>query len=103
MEPSTSKLHTLSLHDALPICSAEAGSSEGMHRLGDMYREGLGQLQKDYGQAADWYTRAATEGDAAALTRLGEDRKSTRLDSSHVSTSYVVFYLKKDEAGDPEA
>src|SRR5690625_6431229 len=27
--------------------------------------------------------------------RLGEDRKSTRLNSSHVATSYAVFCLKK--------
>src|SRR5207249_12080713 len=27
--------------------------------------------------------------------RLGEDRKSTRLNSSHVSISYAVFCLKK--------
>src|SRR5699024_12454005 len=28
-------------------------------------------------------------------TRLGSDRKSTRLNSSHVSISYAVFCLKK--------
>ena len=27
--------------------------------------------------------------------RIGEDRKSTRLNSSHVVTSYAVFCLKK--------
>src|SRR5690606_40949741 len=29
------------------------------------------------------------------LSRLGEDRKSTRLNSSHVKISYAVFCLKK--------
>src|SRR5438874_8128014 len=31
-----------------------------------------------------------------ALQRLGEDRKSTGLNSSHVEISYVVFCLKKN-------
>src|SRR5437868_9837250 len=30
---------------------------------------------------------------------LGADRKSTRLNSSHVSISYAVFFLKKKNAG----
>src|SRR2546429_1559957 len=34
-------------------------------------------------------------GDATALVRKGEDRKSTRLNSSHGYISYAVFCLKK--------
>src|SRR5699024_11219935 len=64
--------------------------------------------------AAKWYPgaslRAGHEGDLLCLHRLGrakgqrgerhadtagEDRKSTRLNSSHVSISYAVFCLKK--------
>src|SRR5437868_12539571 len=33
--------------------------------------------------------------EARARVRAGEDRKSTRLNSSHVSISYAVFCLKK--------
>src|SRR5699024_11508106 len=47
-----------------------------------------------FGEAASW----AEEG-WAARTRMGAsrwgDRKSTRLNSSHVSSSYAVFCLKK--------
>src|SRR5690554_7608163 len=32
--------------------------------------------------------------------RIGGDRKSTRLNSSHVRTSYAVFCLKKKTLGD---
>src|SRR5439155_21162918 len=32
---------------------------------------------------------------AAGADRLGRDRKSTRLNSSHVASSYAVFCLKK--------
>src|SRR5699024_11663057 len=31
------------------------------------------------------------------LSRRGQDRKSTRLNSSHVSTSYAVFCLKQQK------
>src|SRR3712207_8165664 len=34
-------------------------------------------------------------GDAVHLERLAEDRKSTRLNSSHANISYAVFCLKK--------
>src|SRR5690606_41916437 len=36
-----------------------------------------------------------SERHARALLRLEEDRKSTRLNSSHVKISYAVFCLKK--------
>src|SRR3712207_8054424 len=32
---------------------------------------------------------------AVLLSRLGQDRKSTRLNSSHANISYAVFCLKK--------
>src|SRR5437870_9597171 len=35
------------------------------------------------------------ERDAGRIGRLGVDRKSTRLNSSHVAISYAVFCLKK--------
>src|SRR5207249_10501087 len=37
-----------------------------------------------------------------AKLRVGEDRKSTRLNSSHVSISYAVFCLKKKSHARPE-
>src|SRR5215510_14896907 len=36
-----------------------------------------------------------TRADSWAYSRLAEDRKSTRLNSSHVAISYAVFCLKK--------
>src|SRR5690606_41975956 len=80
--PSTTALHTLSLHDALPIyherhwrrpCGTRPGPAD--HRRG-----------------------AGTGGPGAAGTQyqpVGRDRKSTRLNSSHVKISYAVFCLKK--------
>src|SRR5437868_9885825 len=42
-----------------------------------------------------WVAMAMTEGDRVALKEAQQDRKSTRLNSSHVSISYAVFCLKK--------
>src|SRR5437868_13193361 len=45
--------------------------------------------------------RAHLHHQGLAPRRAAQDRKSTRLNSSHVSTSYAVFCLKKksDQAG----
>src|SRR5690625_6138476 len=48
--------------------------------------------------AADWYRLGQS-----ADRPLGGDRKSTRLNSSHVATSYAVFCLKKKNEEIPQA
>src|SRR5690606_30943389 len=50
--------------------------------------------QTDVAESADWYRSAfiAVVGSNVLMTR---DRKSTRLNSSHVKISYAVFCLKK--------
>src|SRR5438552_18615048 len=75
-DPATTEIYTLSLHDALPICFGDA--------------PGLGDA------AARSVRRLAVEdlGDRAEPV-LVEDRKSTRLNSSHQIISYAVFCLKK--------
>src|SRR5690242_21249430 len=68
-EPATTAIYTLSLHDALPIWFAlDADSATAEVKF-------------------QW--RIQFEGE-----RTG-DRKSTRLNSSHMSISYAVFCLKK--------
>src|SRR5689334_25226810 len=83
--PPTTEIYTLSLHDALPIYLAEK----------------IGTLPGD-GERTDAAAADATDGSPrrvfAQVVRaghLGEDRKSTRLNSSHSSISYAVFCLKK--------
>src|SRR3712207_7847892 len=39
--------------------------------------------------------RAVVDADRQVKRRLGQDRKSTRLNSSHANISYAVFCLKK--------
>src|SRR5437773_12544017 len=74
-DPATTKIYTLSLHDALPIylytrCSytrARSGSRIIRHPL--------------------------TGGRSTPTP--AKDRKSTRLNSSHITISYAVYCLKK--------
>src|SRR5699024_12632530 len=75
--PSTTAIYTLSLHDALPI-SDLLGHPECRPRLGPSC------IESPVGQNF----RNLFSGDSV-------DRKSTRLNSSHVSISYAVFCLKK--------
>src|SRR5437868_7887707 len=78
-DPATTEIYTLSLHDALPIY----GSREPDAALAGVARR-RGQRRIQLGRNRS----------QAAAARL-RDRKSTRLNSSHVSISYAVFCLKK--------
>src|SRR5699024_11669022 len=95
--------YLLSLHDALPILDV-IYTIVPSHRL----RTGfciLWSLQW-YGEVLSRPRRASTLNGrltrqslcvfvASSLIAAGRDRKSTRLNSSHVSISYAVFCLKK--------
>src|SRR2546427_9545741 len=77
-DTATTEIYTLSLHDALPICTQ--GSSR---RRGTMTRPRHG---------ASSGTRSGMSSLSGGFIR---DRKSTRLNSSHSQISYAVFCLKK--------
>src|SRR5207253_5661381 len=95
--------YTFPLHDALPIFSAQAegrddrrvravvqAGERGVHtrqRAGSV--EGPGQYLVEVDRAGE-----LTEHLVPPSLFLG-DRKSTRLNSSHVAISYAVFCLKK--------
>src|SRR5690554_8217357 len=80
-DPATTEIYTLSLHDALPIFAHQAlmgQRDEGAQLLGP----GLGPARRHVGVLVPVQERR-------------RDRKSTRLNSSHVRISYAVFCLKK--------
>src|SRR5699024_12807314 len=96
-EPPTTHLHTLSLHDALPISDSPARShpQDRPDRIRQTSRlDEQAHLAKTPDPRPSDHT---TEGRSPALrhNRPARDRKSTRLNSSHVSISYAVFCLKK--------
>src|SRR5690349_23384917 len=81
-DTATTEIYTLSLHDALPILF-ELGFVAGTLLL-------LAAVLTNVGGAEPWLTSALVI--TGLMTR---DRKSTRLNSSHVEISYAVFCLKK--------
>src|SRR5690348_17432165 len=89
---TTCEIYTLSLHDALPI-SVDYVS----WFLDRLTRE---EAEQYYGRYVRPYFVPGRKADLAMAQRAieavaGEDRKSTRLNSSHPSISYAVFCLKK--------
>src|SRR2546430_6400705 len=65
-DTATTEIYTLSLHDALPICSSRK----------------------------NWASHLIRGSGSKSYSGFG-DRKSTRLNSSHSQISYAVFCLKK--------
>src|SRR5438874_8775904 len=77
------EIYTLSLHDALPISDLAWARTLG-------WRTSLAQRWPGIAGAS----RLRVEGPLPCALLL-QDRKSTRLNSSHVEISYAVFCLKK--------
>src|SRR5438552_10692023 len=75
-DPTTTEIYTLSLHDALPICST--------------VRCTISVIMAPTGSICALRAPSAIR----RMTSL-RDRKSTRLNSSHQIISYAVFCLKK--------
>src|SRR2546430_12286902 len=78
-DTATTEIYTLSLHDALPIY------------LGDWWSSGPNNLDPT---GPDAFLDISNPGQINGLSSF-EDRKSTRLNSSHSQISYAVFCLKK--------
>src|SRR3712207_7518832 len=90
-DTATTEIYTLSLHDALPIsrlrrCDRRRAAADLPLHL-HLGRHGLRREA----------VRPGLRGDPAGggHLRRREDRKSTRLNSSHANISYAVFCLKK--------
>src|SRR5690242_21090396 len=77
-DTATTEIYTLSLHDALPISAPVDPRAVATQQA----------LQAAGGGST-------TSGGLRSGCALYQDRKSTRLNSSHMSISYAVFCLKK--------
>src|SRR5690606_39524209 len=100
---STTEIYTLSLHDALPIYAiGNLAQRIRQRRVSALIvlDAAVGHKHSDPLVSAAREVRIPTtyahKGGVAALARaFTQDRKSTRLNSSHVKISYAVFCLKK--------
>src|SRR5205807_9483048 len=100
-DASVTGVYTLSLHDALPI-SRGGVDREASRSRGALFRlrpplpceaRAPGDLQGPFQQGRDALRPRGLRRGAAV--RSYRDRKSTRLNSSHLVISYAVFCLKK--------
>src|SRR5207249_11468061 len=99
---ATSEIYTLSLHDALPISIGLAVRVSQAKRVTDRMMvaaaEALGNFSPD-NVNTETKLLPPIESMRDVTIQIGGnsfvDRKSTRLNSSHVSISYAVFCLKK--------
>src|SRR5699024_12539816 len=89
-DTSTSEIYTLSLHDALPIYGVEENERQILARL-----YAGADLPEAFFCAHDLLAISMMKVFRQRGIRRRTDRKSTRLNSSHVSISYAVFCLKK--------
>src|SRR5947199_7884997 len=78
MYTTATGLYPLSLHDALPISAPGTPAPRGVH--------------PGPNRSIDWSPRHSRS------PCRQEDRKSTRLNSSHLGISYAVFCLKKKKS-----
>src|SRR3712207_6883284 len=93
-DTATTEIYTLSLHDALPICSSRLPSSRLASALGQQLADVAGH-GADRGHVARVVHTGRSDDTEAAEGAVPGDRKSTRLNSSHANISYAVFCLKK--------
>src|SRR5436853_1581359 len=89
LDPTPTQINTLSLHDALPISAKDAIRGPGIHNW-DL------SLFKNMKWGRESARRIQLRGEFYnAFNHAQLDRKSTRLNSSHLGISYAVFCLKK--------
>src|SRR5687768_18008774 len=90
-DTATTEIYTLSLHDALPILvTGVTGSGKSstlaaiVHYINQHYRKHILTIEDPIEFLHE-----------DKFSRITQDRKSTRLNSSHGYISYAVFCLKK--------
>src|SRR5438045_8159542 len=95
--PATTQLSTPSLHDALPISRLLVRNTRERYSEIDVRRAKCVAFDVADRQSVRPARPLTHSLDPA---RRGRDRKSTRLNSSHLGISYAVFCLKKKNKRD---
>src|SRR3712207_7461078 len=84
-DTATTEIYTLSLHDALPI----------LRQVVELHLARIHGQPEDGGPEGALGGRLDVPAGGGGAPLLDQDRKSTRLNSSHANISYAVFCLKK--------
>src|SRR5690349_23947206 len=92
-EPAATAFYTLSLHDALPICWVVRRKAEVVAAVNGGLLT-IDEVCERYSLTLEEFASWQRAVDRSGMQGL-RDRKSTRLNSSHVESSYAVFCLKK--------
>src|SRR5947209_13817101 len=87
-DAATTEIYTLSLHDALPICMAKEKKFPIEEKIFLPFPP-----PSERETSSTPLARSARQGCGTGFSF--QDRKSTRLNSSHANISYAVFCLKK--------
>src|SRR2546426_8624723 len=88
-DTATTEIYTLSLHDALPISCLDSAVS-----IVDV-DVGIAESRSGARQLARSVSKFHLNDFGLCIVQALGDRKSTRLNSSHLVISYAVFCLKK--------
>src|SRR5690606_39864185 len=96
---TTTSIYTLSLHDALPIFGKdeEKMGLHGSRTVQLTFEDMKVPAENRLGEEGEGFKIAMANLDVGRIGIAAQalDRKSTRLNSSHVKISYAVFCLKK--------
>src|SRR3989442_6037507 len=97
-DTATTEIYTLSLHDALPICCV----SHSLIFLKIFHLSFVSSKKWQLQMLSSGALSAALPGPRptkpSKMLLVPTDRKSTRLNSSHVRISYAVFCLTKKQS-----
>src|SRR3712207_8816675 len=91
-DTATTEIYTLSLHDALPILDRIDQELTDLPATRSQVYNGKFSLSSAVGSYQGLIDQLIGIRDSAT-----QDRKSTRLNSSHANISYAVFCLKKNK------
>src|SRR5256885_8768389 len=97
-DTATTEIYTLSLHDALPISATRRTSCTrrlSRSSAGSSTRRTAPSWSSAPRRATPARTRRTPPAGGPRAAARCSDRKSTRLNSSHLVISYAVFCLKK--------
>src|SRR5690606_41357850 len=91
--PAPAALYTLSLHDALPICTQRLHATATHLEAATAGINGL--IEDNRSDIAAFTQQGLPQLGRTLESAQGADRKSTRLNSSHVKSHYPVFCVTR--------